>query len=127
MSYTRVIPRDLFNEASLLKCYGALYIALDDWRGHRATWSNDDLPSFDIVQNEDDGSITIENLTLIAGEHSYRLMRPLNSRQPWPLYAERVDDPDFDPVAVFNDEGALTVDFRNLVSCPVDARAAIHR
>lgn len=40
MSYFRVIPRDLFNEASLLKCYGRLAILLDDMRsplGRRST------------------------------------------------------------------------------------------
>ncbi len=36
MTYKRVIPRDLFNEANLLKCYGALWIALDNARGHTA-------------------------------------------------------------------------------------------
>jgi len=29
MSYTRVIPRDLFNEANLLKCYGQIYIEVE--------------------------------------------------------------------------------------------------
>jgi hypothetical protein len=40
VSYFRVIPRDLFNEASLLKCYGRLAILLDDMRsplGRRST------------------------------------------------------------------------------------------
>ena len=30
MSYPRVIPRDLFNEASLLKCYGQVYLKLEE-------------------------------------------------------------------------------------------------
>ncbi len=27
--YARVIPRDLFNEANLLKCFGNLYLRLE--------------------------------------------------------------------------------------------------
>ena len=114
MSYRRVIPRDLFNEASLLKCYGRLYIALEKLNG-AARFSAEDLASFDIVQSEDDGSITVRNLSLIVGVNEYSLWRPLNSRGRWPLYASATDDPDFDPVAVFTDEGELTVDMCNLI------------
>lgn len=31
--YIRVVPRDLFNEGDLLKCYGRLWILLDERRG----------------------------------------------------------------------------------------------
>lgn len=115
MGYHRVIPRDLFNEASLLKCMGALYIALENDNSRRTYFSDEDLPSFDIVQRDEDGSIFVDNLTLIAGEHTYRLTRPLNSRQPWPLYAERIDDERFDPVAVFNNDGTLSDDMKTLI------------
>ncbi len=115
MSYTRVIPRDLFNEASLLKCYGHLYIALENANG-AARFSEEDVPYFDIRQREDDGAIYIGDLELLANGQRYRLTRPLNSRCPWPLYAERVDDNDFEPVSVFNDDGALTVDMLALIA-----------
>lgn len=114
MSYHRVIPRDLFNEASLLKCYGALYIALENHNGE-ARFSQEDLPSFDIVQRDDDGAIFVDNLSLITRGRMYRLTRPLNSRQPWPLYAERIDDDSADPVAVFNDDGTLSADMKTLI------------
>lgn len=114
MSYTRVIPRDLFNEASLLKCNGALFIALERCNG-AARFSVEDLSSFDIVQRQDDGAIYVENLTLFIGDVEYRLTRPLNSRQPWPLYAEAVDNVDWEPVMVFADDGSLSLEFADLL------------
>lgn len=114
MAYTRVIPRDLFNEASLLKCLGRLAILLENRNG-AARFDAEDLPSFDIVQREDDGAIYMENLRLAVGEERYRLSRPLNSRRPWPLYAELIDASDFDPVDVYDDEGNLTADMLKLI------------
>lgn len=112
MSYMRVIPRDLFNEASLLKCYGKLYLETEG--NPNATFGDVDFESFDIEQNID-GDLFIDNLPFrIQGKH-YRLKRPLNSRQPWPLYAEDIDDPDFESVAVFNVDGTLSVEFQALI------------
>lgn len=56
MSYNRVIPRDLFNESSLLKCLGRLYICLENTPGHAAELQQVGR-EFDIRQSDDDGSI----------------------------------------------------------------------
>ena len=116
MSYQRVIPRDLFNEANLLKCYGRVYITLEG--NPNAGFAEEFADSFDVVQREDDGFLFIENLPFPTRNHHYRLVRPLNSGEAWPLYAERIDDDDFDAVAVFTEEGELTEEFRNLVNQP---------
>jgi hypothetical protein len=116
MSYQRVIPRDLFNESSLLKCYGRLYIVLEKIAGHSARFSEEDVSRFDIDQRADDGSIFIQNLSLVIGDDHFRLVRPLNSRQPWPLYAELIGDPEFEPVEVFDDQGELTSEMRTLLT-----------
>jgi hypothetical protein len=108
MSYQRVIPRDLFNESSLLKCYGRLYIALEG--DGRAGFAVEFADSFDIVQREDDGFLFVDNLPFRVGEYEYRLVRPLNSRHAWPLYAERIDDSDFDAIPVFDGSGNLSSD-----------------
>ena len=115
MTYRRVIPRDLFNEGSLLKCYGRLYIVMEQLADCDATFSEEDVDSFEIVQRDDDGAIFINNLILLTPSNAYRLTRPLNSRQPWPLYAEPVDSRDFDPVAVFDDFGNITEAMRALL------------
>ena len=113
MSYARVIPRDLFNEADLLKCYGRLVILLQNLGHHHAELSEGSGAPFDIQQDSSSGAITVANLPFaIAGER-YRLMRPLNSRQPWPLYA--VDDED-EEVAVFSRIGEFSAEFLQLIT-----------
>jgi hypothetical protein len=111
--YERVIPRDLFNEGSLLKCYGRLYILLEG--NPNAKYPVDSISEFDIVQRQDDGSLFIENLPFVIGRDEYRLTRPLNSRGAWPLYAERIGNDDFEAVSVFTDEGDLTLEMKALI------------
>ncbi|AXH72700.1 MAG: hypothetical protein [Caudoviricetes sp.] len=84
MSYNRIIPRDLFNEANLLKCLGRLYINLEEYCNIGVEMINDG-DSFDIHQNEDDGSIYCVNVNLMKNGKSVNLFRPLNSRIEWPL------------------------------------------
>lgn len=104
MSYLRVIPRDLFNEANLLKCYGRIYINLE----------LENLPdvelehnngAFDVRQDPGDGSLYLANVKLVVRGTVCRLRRPLNSRDGWPLYL--VDDEDGD-MEVFNEDGSFT-------------------
>jgi hypothetical protein len=112
MSYQRVIPRDLFNEANLLKCYGQLCLKLEIY-----ACKNIELRHygnhFVIEQNEDDGSLTIFNLQLRIRSKIYRLFRPLNSREPWPLYAQEADYAEWQ---VFTDDGELSAEFLELLS-----------
>lgn len=128
MSYHRVIPRDLFNEANLLKLYGHLYICLENAGPHKALFGQDDVESFDIIQRGSDGALLIENLLLTVsdnhdkgyladheGDAEYRLFRPLNTRAPWALYADKVGDPDFEEVAVYDEDGKLTPEFLALI------------
>jgi hypothetical protein len=113
MSYMRVIPRDLFNEANLLKCYGQLVLQLE-LGTHRATLSDEsmgDAEAFDI-QADIDGRTTVANLPLVIGDVEWQLWRPLNSRELWPLYAESADG---ESVPVFTDGGNLSVEFQALI------------
>lgn len=113
MGYARTIPRDLFNEANLLKCYGQIYLNLEPLqaRGVKAAlveqdgdpymdeWSIRD--GFQIEQDESDGSIWVANVLLIVRGNALRLRRPLNSRDPWPLWACPDEDNEirvFDPL-----------------------------
>jgi len=112
MGYIRVIPRDLFNEASLLKCYGRLYILLEKMNVS-ARFSSEDVDLFEIEQRDSDGAIFVSNLSLIVGDDTYILTRPLNSRGPWPLYAESENGDDI--IGVFDDEGELSPEMKNLL------------
>lgn len=111
MAYLRVIPRDLFNEAGLLKCYGRLWILLDELHHHDAHLSEGDGAPFLIEQDDGDGSITVASLPFRVNGNAWRLARPLNSRRPWPLYARRHDE----EVEVFTEDGQFTLEFERLV------------
>lgn len=105
MNYMRVIPRDLFNEANLLKCWGQLWLALEN-RTDRVAIEHDG-EAFDIVQDMGTGSITVQNLSLIVHGRRRAVFRPLNSREPWPLWVWA----DEDDIRVFDDDGTLSADF----------------
>ncbi len=101
MSYIRVIPRDLFNEANLLKCYGKIYINLEMLNLPGVELEHDGDP-FDIRQDESSGAIYAANVHLMVRGSPCTLMRPLNSREPWPLIM--VDERE-NEISVFDDEG----------------------
>lgn len=113
MSYRRVIPRDLFNEGNLLKCYGQLYLELEklglheECLGHHA-----DTDQFRVRQNEADGSLTIQNVILVVRGRQVHLSRPLNARTPYPLWAS-IDDHEY---RVFDDEGRFTDEMREFLT-----------
>lgn len=116
MSYTRVIPRDLFNEADLLKCYGRLWILLDQTQGHQAQLGDEEqLPGapFEIWQDEADGSLTIANVPFYVRGVRYRLSRPLNARAPWPLWCASPDEEFCD--RVFTEDGQLSDEFKKTI------------
>lgn len=115
MSYVRVIPRDLFNEASLLKCLGHLQIMLETTPGD-AKFEVEDVPMFDIRQDESDGSIHVANLPFSVGGRTVHLSRPLNSRNSWPLNLSVPDEPDFEPFRVFEETGFFTESMLNFMA-----------
>jgi hypothetical protein len=113
MTYRRVLPRDLFNEANLLKCYAQLWIALENTRPCLGRFGEDDVSDFNIAQDPSDGSIRVANLTFLLAGRPRRLFRPLNSREPWPLWL-RLDE---DDVRVFDDDGKLSPEMLKVLQC----------
>ena len=116
MTYRRVIPRDLFNEGSLLKCLGQLWLAVEGYKVTILHTGND----FYITQSEADGSIRVGNICIIIGGTTFDHHRPLNSREPWPLYITRRAGNDGEEIAVFRDDGKLSDEFKDLLT-PLDA------
>lgn len=116
-NYVRVLPRDLFNEASLLKCYGRLWVLLDDMRNHSAVFVTENVDAFDVMQDQASGAIYVCNVEFTVLGMPVRLTRPLNSRDAWPLYVEGDDDRfPFDPIKVFDHDGNLSADMRELIA-----------
>ncbi len=113
--YRREIPRDLFNEAKLLKCLGQLSLILHDAVGIR--WplrlEHDDSehPGFVIEQDASSGDIYCNNLSLYLGDKGeIELTTPLNSREPYPLmYQAWWDEGQGN---VFTDDGKLSEEFK---------------
>lgn len=114
--YVRVLPRDLFNEADLLKCYGRLWILLDETSGHSARFEEEDVSEFDIVQDEGSGALTVRNLTFTVRGIKHSISRPLNARSPWPLWLGCDDDPDFDEIRIFDESGSLSSEMTSYIS-----------
>lgn len=110
MSYIRVLPRDLFNEADLLKCMGRLWIELDRLGTARARIVEEDVSSFVIEQDDSDGSIYVSNVTFEVDGVVHRLRRPLNARGAHPLMDLGPDD-DFEPIRVFDADGSFSESF----------------
>jgi len=104
MTYDRVIPRDLFNEGNLLKCYGQLYLNLEKMGMEDCLKYTGG--QFHVEQDQSDGSTYLLNVHLIVRGQLYPLRRPLNSRDPYPLYVHVSEDDD--PIEVFTDNGTFT-------------------
>jgi hypothetical protein len=108
MTYTRVIPRDLFNEAKLLKCLGQLALLIRDGKAPEfLTVDEPDGDGFVIEQNPGDGALYCANLTFRANGRQLPLYAAYNSKDPYPLLC----DIDGEETAVFYDDGTLTTEF----------------
>lgn len=118
MSYIRVIPRDLFNEANLLKCYGQLWLKLDDLNLPNVSLEHlDPYAPFNIQQIPDSGSIYISTIVLMLNDTQVYLERPLNSRLSYPLLAYTQNhNGGTNPINVFTEAGELTQSFLELLS-----------
>ncbi len=85
----RVLPRDAFNDANLLKCIGQLTLLIEDGKVNLSYDYNGE--PFDIVQDESDGSTFVSNINFFTKSTDgftgqlIRHRRPMNSRDQWPL------------------------------------------
>lgn len=110
--YTRVIPRDLFNESKLLKCMGQLALLIHEGKGGKWGLSlhhiNDEPHEvgFEIHQNLATGGPYVNNLTLsFAGdERELNVECDYNSKRPYPLL---LHDPNV-ICDVFTDDGKFS-------------------
>lgn len=112
-TYQRVIPRDLFNEAKLLKCLGQLQLIIHDGVDCRrqscpqALRLEHDGDPFDISQQEHDGALYCTTIRAYAGRNQFQVSTHYNSKEPYPMQFDSLDDSG----PVFNDDGSLSADF----------------
>lgn len=111
MSYRRVIPRDLFNEANLLKCLGRVALLIEDGKapdGLQLEHTNSSR-GFAIEQDPGSGDICCTNLALVTQKGGRAFAwRGLNSRDGWSIFINARGD---EEIAVFNDDGSFTEEF----------------
>ncbi len=113
MAYKRVIPRDLFNEAKLLKCLGMIALIAHE-KGLPNSWTlehRNGWEAFTIQQDNSDGSLYCGNVFLRHTPTAKTLLfnTPLNSREPHPLYIIRQSDDEV--IEVFAMDGTLSSQF----------------
>jgi hypothetical protein len=108
MIYQRVIPRDLFNEAKLLKCIGRLVLLIHDGDHNNISFEHDGEP-FEIYQNQDDGSLSIENIYFSIGEDRLSFYTNYNSKLNYPLFCTSTQDGE--TYSVFDEHGNYEPEF----------------
>lgn len=104
-NYQRVIPRDLFNEAKLLKCIGRLVLLIHDEKVPCKMSHNE--PDNFIIALMDEGSLTIKNLEIAIKGKLMRFKTTYNSKRNYPLYVQH----NYCDYLVFNKEGEFDKEF----------------
>jgi len=86
-SYKPTSPRDLFNQAKLLKCLGqlALFIVDEKYPELVGGLIVDPKYGYKVKQDVSSGDISVTNLKMFCGGKRLRLFCSLNNRSPWPL------------------------------------------
>lgn len=105
-NYKRIAPRDLFNEAKLLKCMGQLTLMILDGKipvPMECEFSGNPF----LINALLDGSITITNFEVKIKGVSVRFKSMLNDKSSYPLLVEDGNE----DVRVFNDTGEFTEEF----------------
>lgn len=108
MTYKRIIPRDFFNEAKLLKCMGLLSLKIEDREtpeGIKIEIESNNEP-FEIVLLEE-GSLTIKNYLVKVNGKRVTMKTTYNSKSPFPLMCGI----GYDEWPVFTDEGEFDEEF----------------
>ena len=108
MSYLRVIPRDLFNEAKLLKCLGrvCLFIYYAKLPGLESVLE-DEESGFKINQNNYTGDFYIENLYFFDENGTpVHFYTKCNAKDNYPLMMEYKGQ----EYIVFDEIGSLLID-----------------
>lgn len=107
--YSRVIPRDLFNEAKLLKCLGRLCLLIHEEKLKWKIGVEHDEPEkgFVIDQNAGSGDLYCINLGFYLKGYRLDFLSSYNDKSNYPLLCS-TENGEF---SVFNEDGTLTEEF----------------
>ena len=108
VKYQRVIPRDFFNEAKLLKCMGVLALKILDYQlPEGITITIKESSAAFKVDLIDDGSLTVSNYPVKVNGQAVTMKTRYNSKSNFPLICEI----DYEEVLVFNEKGEFDEEF----------------
>lgn len=109
-NYERVIPRDFFNEAKLLKCMGRLALLILDGFIPDGMDINvwESGGPFEIVQDQD-GNLSVKNYPVIIGGKTVYCYTLCNNQSPYPFCALIGDE----EIRIFDAEGNFTEEFKS--------------
>jgi hypothetical protein len=105
--YNRVLPRDLFNEAKLLKCLGQLALKIHDCKAQNTEIMHTPDEGFEIGQRDHDGGLTVTNMEIIIHRRRVDFFTSYNCRDNYPLYVEYEDE----EARVFDENGHFSDDY----------------
>jgi len=113
MTHNRTMPRDLFNEAKLLKGLGQLALLIHEAGGASpllpaSLHLDHDGETFAIEQHPHNGSLYVPSITLYVGHEMkvVALASEYNSKDPYPLTFDDLD-------RVFCDDGQFSAEFED--------------
>ena len=115
-NYKRVLPRDLFNEAKLLKCVGKIVLLIED-EMMPVTYHYDNTltDNFIVGQNQSDGSFFVKNISFFAAGKFFDVVVYQNKNEMWNAYAHFVDGPAgsclLEEIPLFTELGDLSEEF----------------
>lgn len=113
MSYTRVIPRDFFNEAKLLKCMGHLSLKiLDGMLPAGVKIEIDECGEPFDIDITGSGQLYMSNYNVTINDTLVSITSTYNSKEPFPLICY-YDDTEY---CVFDDNGEFTAEFIELAT-----------
>ncbi len=105
-TYLRVLPRDLFNEAKLLKCIGHLVLKIHDNSALPCEMAFTESGKRFKIELLPEGSLTIANYHISIKGKIFLFKTTYNSKAPYPLFLEydNCDYPVFDESGNFDSE-----------------------
>lgn len=114
MKFNRVIPRDLFNEAKLLKCLGQLALLIHDGKTpiDLKFEEMEEDQQFDVEIN-DNSELYCTNLTLTYKDNPIHIFTPYNSKEPYPLRFTNNEEIEYD---LLDEKGKITKEFTEFLN-----------
>lgn len=112
-NYSRVIPRDLFNEAKLLKCMGILALwELDNVVFGIKITCESETTEFQVALS-DEGALSIVNYHVLLFDQFHEFKTVYNSKRPHPLYITNKEGED---IWVIDDDGKPSKEFLDYIN-----------